>query len=293
MDASQIPEIATLPDRGVVAVSGADAEDFLQNLVTSDIHRAAGEACGYGALLTPQGKILFDFLLLRSEGGFLFDLPRGMAADFAKRLGFYRLRAKVEIADLSASRIVRAAWSGSAAPAHPGVDARDARLPGLGWRIIAETPAALPGWAEATPADYLRHRLALGLPEGGADFAYGETYPHDAGLDRLGGVDFQKGCYIGQEVVSRMEHRGSGRRRIVSVAASGPLPAAGTEISAGGRPLGTLGSSAGNAGLALVRLDRAAKARADKLPIMAGDVPVELSIPAWVGADWPEADAAE
>ena len=293
MDAPQSRRIATLADRGVVRVTGAEADDFLQNLVTSDIHRADGEACGYGALLSPQGKILFDFLVLRGDGGFLFDLPRALAADFARRLGFYKLRAKVEIADLSSSRIVRAAWGGGDAPAHPGVVAGDARLPGLGWRIVTAAPAPLPGWEDATLADYLGHRIALGLPEGGADFAYGEAYPHDAGLDRLGGVDFKKGCYIGQEVVSRMEHRGSGRRRIVSVAASTPLPAAGTEITAGGRPLGTLGSSAGNAGLALVRLDRAAKARADGLPILAGEVPVVLAIPAWVGADWPEADAAE
>ncbi|MFO1183180.1 MAG: folate-binding protein [Bauldia sp.] len=288
MDSTRPGRIAALPDRGVVAVAGEGARQFLQDLITADIGRADGEAAVYGGLLSPQGKILFDFLVSADgAGGYLFDLPRTMTADFAKRLAFYRLRAKVEIADRSESLSVQAAWGGLAAPAHPGIVVRDGRLAALGWRIVSAERRPVGGREEASPLDYRRHRIGLAIPEGGEDFAYGDAYPHEVGMDALGGVDFKKGCYVGQEVVSRMEHRGSGRRRIVAVSGAGALPTAGTDIIAGGRLLGTLGSAVGSEGLALVRLDRAAAAREGGLAITAADIPLDLALPAWSGSDWP------
>ena len=137
------------------------------------------------------------------------------------------------------------------------------------------------GCALVTEADYHARRIALGVPEGGRDYAYGDAFPHEALFDQLNGVDFKKGCYVGQEVVSRMEHRGTARKRIVGVEGEGPLPASGTEITAGGKPIGTLGSVGGASGLALLRLDRAEEAKAAGLPLRAGDVTVAVRIPAW------------
>lgn len=279
-------QIAELSRRGVVAVSGADAETFLNDLVTSDMPPAG--AAAYGALLTPQGKILFDFIAFRDGERFLFDLPRTVVADFVKRLGFYRLRAKVDIADLSDDHIVVAAWDSEAPPIMDGPVAADPRLPALGYRAIVPAGADMaPDFAEARETDYDRHRIALGVPEGGIDFAFGETFPHDAALDQLNGVSFSKGCYIGQEVVSRMEHRGTARRRIVLAHAVSGAPEATTPVSAGGKALGTLGSSADGSALAIVRLDRAREAIDAGIAIDAGGVRLTLTLPPWARYQWP------
>jgi folate-binding protein YgfZ len=235
--------IVELRRRGVVAVGGAEAEKFLNDLVTSDISQASRERAVYAALLTPQGKILFDFIVFREDDRFLFDLPRDLVADFIKRLAFYRLRAKVEIADLSDERIVVAAWGSDAPPIVDGPVAADPRLARLGFRAITPPGADMAAdFEEASETDYDTHRISLGIPEGGIDFPFGQAFPHDADLDQLAGVDFRKGCFIGQEVVSRMEHRGTARRRIVIVHGDGDLPAAGTPVTADGRVLGSLGS---------------------------------------------------
>ena len=279
-------KIAELARRGVVSVSGEDAEKFLNDLLTSDVP-AAG-AASYGALLSPQGKILFDFVVINDGARFLFDLPRTNVGDFVKRLGFYRLRAKVEIADLSADRNVLAAWDGEAAPRVDGAVARDPRLPALGWRAIVPSGADMaPDYGEASEAEYDAHRISLGIPEGGVDFAYGEAFPHDADMDQLSGVDFRKGCYIGQEVVSRMEHRGTARRRFVQVSAEAALPPPATAITVAGRPIGTLGSSLGASGIGEVRLDRAREALDGGAAITADGVTLTLTIPTWAKFTWP------
>jgi folate-binding protein YgfZ len=279
--------IAELARRGVVAVSGLDAEKFLNDLVTSDMP-AAGKA-SYGALLTPQGKILFDFIAFRDGDRFLFDLPGTLVAGFVKRLGFYRLRAKVDIADLSDERIAVAAWGADAPPIVDGPVAADPRLAALGFRGIVPAGADMaPDFAEATEADYDRHRIALGVPEGGIDFAFGESYPHDVALDQLGGVDFRKGCYIGQEVVSRMEHRGTARRRIALVTAAGELPPVGTAITTSGKALGTLGSSSAGKGIAIARLDRVKEAMDTGISVEAGGVPLTVTLPQWAAYGWPD-----
>ncbi len=266
---------ARLADRGVVDVRGADARDFLQNLVTNNVDALQSGSASYGALLTPQGKIQFDFIISAAGDAFLFDLPRAAAADFAKRLGFYRLRAKVEIADRSESDDVVAAWGG----AMPAGFIADPRLAELGFRAIVPAGTSPAAGDEAGPAAYVAHRIAFGVPEPGADFAYGEAFPHDADLDQLHGVDFTKGCFVGQEVVSRMQHRGTARRRIVQLRGAGLR--SGAEVVAGGQAIGTIGSVAGDLGLAMLRLDRAQEAIAAGEALTANGQTVTMVIPAW------------
>ena len=269
-----------LSDRGIVRVAGEDAASFLQGLLTNDVEALApGEAC-YAALLSPQGKVLFDMLAVRvpSESGaaFLLDCAAAQAADLAKRLGFYKLRARVAVADASAGLGVAAAW-GEAPETAPGAVAyADPREPRLGWRIIlprAEAQAI----GEAGLAAYEALRIGLGVPKGGVDFAYGDAFPHDADFDLLNGVDFKKGCFVGQEVVSRMKHRGTARKRVVRVTLAGEAPPPGAPVLDGELPVGALGSSSGREALAMLRLDRAEEARAAGRPLSAGGVTVALA----------------
>jgi folate-binding protein YgfZ len=230
-----------------------------------------------------------------AEGdGYLFDIARNVAPDFAKRIGFYKLRAKVTVADLSAERQVAAAWGG-AAPSIDGTTAPDPRLATLGYRSVIAAGAlpSVPGFSPATEAEYDARRIALGVPEGGIDFAFGESFPHDADMDQLDAVAFKKGCYVGQEVVSRMEHRGTARRRIVKASGGAALPPAGTAVTAGGKAIGTLASSAGEAGLALIRIDRAKEALDAGLDVVAGDMPIRLSLPEWARFGWTAAPAED
>jgi folate-binding protein YgfZ len=218
-------------------------------------------------------------------GRFLFDLPRAVVAEFIKRVTFYRLRAKVEIAEAADLRVF-ASWG--AAATLPGLAAPDPRLAALGLRALTRETVA----TNASEADYDAHRIGLGVPEGGLDFAFGEPFPHDIDMDQLTGIDFKKGCYVGQEVVSRMEHRGTARRRFVVAHGAGPLPAAGTPVNAGVGPLGTLGSSIGDTGLALVRLDRAKAAMDAGTAITTGGVALTLTLPAWARFGWPGTSAS-
>ena len=245
-------ETAFLDDRGIVEVEGPDARALLHRLVTSDVAGLSRGEARYAALLSPQGKIAADFLVLDDtpEGGpdrFLLDVPAIQAPDLARKLTLYRLRAAVRIADRSADLGVVAHWPGG-----PGF--RDPRHPALGTRAIGPRTG---GGPEAR-FRYDAHRIALGVPDGGRDFAYGDAFPHDANLDRLGGVDLGKGCYVGQEVVSRVHHRGTARKRIIPVSFDGRAPAPGAEITVGGIAVGTMGTSASTRGLATVRVDRAA-----------------------------------
>jgi folate-binding protein YgfZ len=286
---------ARLPDRGVVRIAGPDAEAFLQNIVTTDMARVAPGRAGFGALLTPQGKILVDFIVHATADGFRFDLPSSAVAEFVKRMTLYRLRAKVEIRDLSETETVVAFWGGEAAPAVEGVVAADPRLAALGWRAVIPKGAdpGKDGAAEAGPADYASWRIGHGVPEGGTDFPFGDAFPHDADMDDLGGLDFRKGCYVGQEIVSRMQHRGTARRRAIAISAATALPAPGTAIEAGGRPLGMVGSSSGRDGIGLVRLDRAKRALDAGQTVIAGGVEIALALPAFASFGWPAAGEEE
>jgi hypothetical protein len=282
-----------LTDRAVVSVRGPDTRHFLQNLVTCDLEeRRPGEAA-YGALLTPQGKLQFDFILFAIDDGFLIDIAKTLVGDFVKRLGFYRLRAAVDIEDRSAELAVVACWGGNTAVPGALASATDPRLPALGTRAIVAADAELaPDGAEADASAYASHRIGLGVPEGGIDFDYGDVFPHDANVDQLGGVAFDKGCFVGQEVVSRMEHRGTARRRVVIARADAPLEQ-GADLLAGDQAIGTIGSVAGNIGLASARLDRAADAVAAGQSLTVNGKTVELVIPGWARFGWPaHADGA-
>jgi tRNA-modifying protein YgfZ len=278
---------AFVPDRGVIKVSGADARGFLNNLVTSELDGVEPGIGRFAALLTPQGKIVVDFLVTEAPaedgGGFLIDCAGALAQSLADKLGFYRLRAKVGIENLSDRLGVLAVWDGEPAnkPGPAFADPRDVRL---GWRILvpaqlAQKAAALIGTELVEVAAYDAHRIACGVPRGGIDFSYGDAFPHETNMDRLHGVDFDKGCYIGQEVVSRMQHRGTARTRIVRLVLDGAPPEAGVEIRAGDKPVGTMGSSADGIALALIRLDRAADAQDAGVPLMAGGIAVRLAEP--------------
>lgn len=280
-------KIAKLSDRSVLRVAGADARPFLQGLVTSDMGNVSGGNAIHAALLAPQGKILFDFLVSESDEGFLLDCPESLAADLTKRLGFYKLRAKVEIADISETHKVFAIWDGPVEAPQDAALFADPRLADLGYRLIAASGADASSGCETTSeAGYHAHRIALGVPEGGRDFVYGDTFPHEADFDQLGGVDFKKGCFVGQEVVSRMQHRGTARKRVVPIAGTQPLTA-GAEVLAGDFPIGTVGSVAGNEGLALLRLDRAGEALAEGKALSAGGVGITLRRPHWASFEMP------
>lgn len=279
-----------LPSRSVFRIGGADARKFLQGLITNDIGKAQGGHAIHAGLLSPQGKILFDFFAVPVADGFLLDVAQDKASELLKRLGFYRLRAQVEIAE-EPSLAVAAAWGGTPRLPQGAVVYADPRLPELGFRIIVPkgTDAAELGCAPARQEDYDAFRIGLGVPEGGRDYAFGEAFPHEALFDQLNGVDFAKGCYVGQEVVSRMEHRGTARKRIVPVEGVGPLPPPGTSVEADGVAIGTLGSVSGASGLALIRLDRAEQALARGTALVAGGVKIALRRPAFARFEVPVA----
>jgi folate-binding protein YgfZ len=278
---------AFLPDRGVVKVSGDSARDFLNGLVTTDVTLLRPGLGRFGALLTPQGKIVTDFLITEVPsghgGGFLIDCPRALAQGLADKLGFYKLRAKVGIENLSDSLGVLAAWDGEPS-IKPDLAFADPRSPALGWRILvpaelAQKVADLIGAELVDHSAYDAHRIASGAPRGGLDFMYGDAFPHETNMDRLHGVDFEKGCYVGQEVVSRMQHRGTARTRTVRIVLEDFSPEPGTTVLAGDKPVGTMGSSANQNGLALMRIDRAADALAAGIPMTAGGLAIRVADP--------------
>jgi tRNA-modifying protein YgfZ len=280
--------IALLADRGVVRVSGADAGKLLQGIVTNDMDQLASRPAIHAALLTPQGKILFEFFVVRAGDGFLLETAKEKAADLAKRLNLYKLRAKVDIHDVSAGYSVLALWGASSSG--PGETAGaiafpDPRLLELGWRILVETELASDiaqsaNAMDATPQDYHAHRIALGVPEGGKDYPLGDTFAHEADLDKLNGVSFTKGCFVGQEVVSRMQNRANVRKRVVPVEGQALLTT-GAEIKAGEAVIGTVGSVAGRQALALLRLDRAEEAKAKGAALTADGVAITVGKPNW------------
>jgi hypothetical protein len=254
-----------LKDRAVIALEGGEARDFLQGLVTNDTARLAPGVGLYAALLTPQGKILFDFLVAEGDGAVLLDCAAEVADGLIKRLTMYRLRAKIGIA-LRPQLAVFAGLSGR--PAERAITFTDPRLVALGPRSIGAL-AEMPDYLEG-PAPYHAARLGLGVPEG-ADFGSDKIFALDAGLEELRGVSFDKGCYVGQELTARMKHRATARKRILGVHADAALPPAGTKITSGGTEIGEITSAYGSEGFALIRLDRLEEAKAsptiDTLPI--------------------------
>ena len=281
---------ALLQRRGVIRVAGVDARKYLQGLITNDIAKVQDGRAIHAGLLNPQGKVLFDFFVVAANGGYLLDVVKDKSGELTKRLSFYRLRAEVEIVD-EPSLAISAAWGGEPHPCKDAVVYPDPRLPELGFRLIlrADTSAAELGCSPASEADYDTNRIRLGVPEGGLDYGFGEAFPHEALFDQLNGVEFAKGCYVGQEVVSRMEHRGTARRRIVPIESEATLPLSGSSIEVGNMPIGTIGSVSGASGLALVRLDRAEEALARGIPLTAAGVKLRLRQPSFAKFSVPAA----
>lgn len=283
-------KLALLPDRGVVSVEGPDAAKLLQGVITNDMDLIAQQGALHAGLLSPQGKILFEFFVVKSPEGFCLETARAKAAELAERLKMYKLRADVAIKDASADYTVAAIWGRDGGHPFEGAGPAplrfaDPRLAALGLRELTTLRS---DWAlggedaqSATQEEYHAYRIGLGVPEGGKDYAFGDAFPHEALFDQLHGVSFEKGCYVGQEVVSRMQNRGTARRRVVPVVADSPLPAHGASIAAAGVEIGTLGSVAGTRGLAPIRLDRAAEFIDKGETLRAGGVPVRIDIPDW------------
>lgn len=255
-----------LAGRSVVTAAGPDAEKLLQDTLTARIAPDLEGVARWFSLLSPQGKVLVEGIVTLAEGKFWFDIPEATRADFLKRMMLYRLRAKVEFEDLSATH--RIAWNAEAGEGVSYADPRDERL---GQRAIVASNAA-PGEG----ADFTAARIEAGIVEQGTDFASNEVFAHDIGLDILGGIDFEKGCFIGQEVVSRMKHRGTARRRPAIVRGRAAL-AKGAPLLAGGRNVGTLASVAGHTGVAIVRIDRVDNPE----DVRADEIPVRLELPRW------------
>jgi len=262
---------AVLPDRAVLALSGPDAHDLLQGLVTNNIDPVAEGRAVYTALLTPQGKYLFDFFVVPCGNELLLDCQASRRDDLRKRLNMYRLRSQAEIADVSADVAV-AVLFGETAPAALAPDDQagaarelaggtvytDPRLAAAGLRAVLPTPAAVfaeHGVAAAEPADYDRHRLALALPDSEQDLVVDKSLLLESNFEELHGVDFSKGCFVGQEVTARTRYRGLVRKRLLPVRIAGPMPPAGTQVRLGGKDAGTMRSGRDGHGMALLRLE--------------------------------------
>jgi folate-binding protein YgfZ len=278
---------AFLPDRGVIKVSGEDARNFLNGLVTTDVALVRPGLGRFGALLTPQGKIIADFLITEAPaghgGGFLLDLSRALAQGLADKLNFYKLRAKVKIENLSDSMGVLAAWDGEPAM-KPELAFADPRNEKLGWRILIpeelkQKVADVIGAGLVESEAYEAHRIFSGAPRGGLDFMYSDAFPHETNMDRLHGIDFDKGCYVGQDVVSRMQHRGTARTRTVKIILEDFSPEVGLPVMAGDKAVGTMGSTSGDRGLALIRTDRVSDALAAGVKLTAGGLPIRIAEP--------------
>lgn len=261
--------MAHLSDRAVLAVSGAEARGFLQGLITNDMELVTPERAIYAALLTPQGKILFDFIIAERDGAFLIDCAKGMREALLKRLTLYRLRAKVAIAPRDDLHVM-AAWDEALADSFA-----DPRLAALGTRTFASAP-------QQGDDDYLAHRLSLGVPEA-ADFGQDKIFALDAGLDELNAISFTKGCYVGQELTARMKHRGTARKRLLTIeSADGSALVADAPILADGKEIGTVMSVYGARGFGLIRLDRLEEA-ANAIP-EANGIPVSVTKQLWLAA---------
>lgn len=279
---------AILADRATIDVSGPDAEHFLQNILTVDLAALGEREAKPGALLAPQGKIMFDFLVSRSgENGLRLECRADIADDFVRRLMLYRLRAKADISKQD-QLVISVSWQDDSATSQSDSTVRDSRFQQPVFRHYGLAPAA-----DATEADWHAFRIASGVAESGPDYALADAFPHDVLLDQLDGVGFKKGCFIGQEVVSRMQHRGTARRRVLLISAASDLPAPGTDLISGGKVVGTLGSVSGTHGLAIARIDRVKAALDAGVAITAGDVAVTPAIPGWARFTYPEAANAE
>jgi len=291
--------LVELENRGLLAVTGQDARTLLQGIISNDAERPTADCAIYATLLTPQGKFLHDFFVYEIGGVVMIECEGPRLADLAKRLTFYRLRAAVEFTDRSAEFAVLAlvgpnaaaaagfdqsAAAGSARPLGGGIAAIDPRLAALGARLLvpAADAAAVSADLDAgpgTPEDYDRHRLALGVPDGSRDMAVEKSFLLENNIEDLNGVDFRKGCYVGQELTARTKYRGNIRKRLYRVHVEGPLPEPGSDITVGGKVVGEMRSGRDGVGLALLRREDVEKAGDGVLE--AGQAKLRAEKPEW------------
>ena len=279
-----------LSDRGVLRLTGPDTQNFLQGIVSNDVTHADGTRAVYAALLTPQGKYLFDFFMIGIDDGVLIDCRAEDLPVFSKKLRMFKLRSDVDLADVSDDYSVHALF-GDGVESVLSIDRRqtvteqgsilyrDPRLDAAGLRALLPTsqdPAALGGDVDTTDA-YQTHRIALGLPEAPLDLQTDKSILLESGFDELNGVDWNKGCYMGQELTARTKYRGLVKKRLIPVTLSGPVEP-GNDVLQEGKAVGDIRSVAGDRGIALLRL----KAMGDTTPMVAGDVTVTPEVPDWM-----------
>src|SRR5579875_3619065 len=275
------PSFTPLAGRGALEIGGADRVAFLQGLVSNDVAKAAGGTPVYAALLTAQGRYLHDFFVVAIGEALYLDCERGRLADLQRRLSLYRLRSRVTLSDASARFTVAAAWGGGAAMAFAGgVAYGDPRLAALGTRFLIapgyEDEIAAAGFMRADAAAYDRHRLALGVPDGSRDLEIEKSILLENGFEELHGVDFDKGCYMGQELTARTKYRALIRKRLMPVKVEGPLPPPGTKVMRDGEEVGELRSGADGLALAMLKLDALAG------PLSAGTAKLAPQPPTWM-----------
>jgi len=288
----------TLDHRGVIRLEGPDARAFLQGIVTNDVTRVTAERAIWSAFLTPQGKFLHEFFLAEMGGALLLDCERERLADLMRRLKLYKLRSKVELADISDRHEVVAFHGADALAAlglsnEPGAARQepegpvftDPRLSDLGARAIVskaglERLLAASGARRAELADYDRLRISLGVPDGSRDLEVERSILLENGFDELNGIDWQKGCFMGQELTARTRYRGLVKKRLVPVAIDGPIPVPGTALELDGKEVGTLRSVADGIALATLRLE--ALAEEPGRALKSGDAVVVARPPAWL-----------
>lgn len=260
---------ARLDSRALIAVTGPDWRSFLQGLLTQDVETLSPGELRFAALLTPQGRLMFDLFVLGEPDGAVLDVAADRREAIILRLSMYRLRAKVGIA--VDERAVSALWDGAAS----GFIV-DPRLPTLGLRGYGATPPA--GAIETDEATYDAYRLSVGVP-GPADWGEEKTYPIEANFDLLHGIDFRKGCFVGQETTSRMKRRGQIKTRMLPITFDGPPPAAGAEVLAGSLRAGEVLSGVEGRAMAVLRLDRI-----DGAALTVDERPVTVERPGWTEA---------
>lgn len=298
--------LAVLEDRGVLRVVGEDARDFLQNIVTNDVNLVTAQTAVWAALLTPQGKYLHDFFIAELDGALMLDCEKARITDLADRLKRYRLRSKVEIEDVTADWAVAAlmgtdadasaliGFEGRGGPFAGGICYVDPRYGGLGARALVPRAALgelLAAGFEEVEADVFDYtRLCLGLPDGSRDLAVDKALPMENGFDDLHGIDWDKGCYVGQEMTARMRYRGTRRRQLLPVEIEGEAPDAGTAIKLGEREVGELRSSVQKIGLALLRIDALEALGKDGGRLTADGATLTPLRPPWLAAPQAEDD---
>lgn len=259
----------TLPHRGVIELSGPDRVTFLNGLVSNDVSKAMPGKAIWAALLTAQGKYLADFFIFTDGERLLLETARAFIPDLITKLRRFKLRAAVDIRDVSDQLFVHVLWQGE--PPQAPLSAPDPRLATAGFRLLS--PVLLP--MTATPTDYALHRLSLGLPDGEPDLEPGKTLLLEAGFDELHGIDWQKGCYMGQELTARTKYRGLIKRRLLPVTLPRAGLPAGTAIFAEGQEVGTLRSSAERLALATLQLSALTQA------LQIDQSPLTVQLPLW------------